>query len=123
MKFNSYMEKCVDDDVIQLKDAIYKIGKLKNAIEYGLRDSNKIPSSLFQALKEWGISSNSLTITTTQNILTNGIDAEILRISAKGWQKGTFKINVTLEFIPDEPDNSQPESPLDDLRETLKIDS
>ncbi|MFB2974681.1 KGK domain-containing protein [Microseira sp. BLCC-F43] len=60
----------------------------------------------------------------------DGLDCEILRPGAKGWQKGTVRIKVTLEFCPDEPEieetppNEQPEiseteSPLDDLRQLI----
>ena len=61
-----------------------------------------------------------------------GIDCEILRVGAQGWKKGKMKLklNVTIEFCPDEPEveetpenneseTSQPESPLDDLRRQL----
>ncbi|TAG01984.1 MAG: hypothetical protein EAZ39_25165 [Oscillatoriales cyanobacterium] len=57
------------------------------------------------------------------------MDCEILRVGAQGWKKGKMKLklNVTIEFCPDEPEveetpenneseTSQPESPLDDLR-------
>lgn len=46
-----------------------------------------------------------------------GINAEILRVNSKGWQKGKIKIKVTVEFEPDEPE--QPESPLDDIRQAV----
>jgi len=42
-----------------------------------------------------------------------GIDSEILKPNAKGWQKGT--VRIYLEFCPNEP-----ESPLDDIRQQLK---
>ena len=61
-----------------------------------------------------------------------GIECEILRVGAQGWKKGKMKLklNVTIEFCPDEPEveetpenneseTSQPESPLDDLRRQL----
>ncbi|MFW6296407.1 MAG: KGK domain-containing protein, partial [Halothece sp.] len=40
-------------------------------------------------------------------------------VNGKGWQKGKFRIRVALEFIPDEPENNQPESPLDDIRQQM----
>lgn len=50
-----------------------------------------------------------------------GEECEILRAGSSGWQKGKLKINVTLEFIPDE---SEDPSPLDDVRQELnKSDS
>ncbi|TAG95801.1 MAG: hypothetical protein EAZ09_07435 [Oscillatoriales cyanobacterium] len=60
------------------------------------------------------------------------MDCEILGVGAQGWKKGKIKLklNVTIEFCPDEPEveetpeNNQleisaPESPLDDLRRQL----
>lgn len=53
----------------------------------------------------------------------NGINAQVLRYGANGWQKG--KVRITVEFCPDEPEvqktsnqpkNSEPESPLDEIR-------
>jgi len=57
--------------------------------------------------------------------LGDGIDCEILKIGAKGWQKGKIRIRVSVEFIPDEPEIEQtpetthPESPLDDIRRMI----
>ena len=56
-----------------------------------------------------------------------GIDCQILRIGAKGWQKGKLKIEVnrsfqsgetqtSIKFCPDEP--LEPKSPLDDIRQS-----
>ncbi len=45
-----------------------------------------------------------------------GIECEVLRLGAKEWHKGKLRIN--LEFCPNQP--SEPESPLDDIRQTLK---
>lgn len=56
-----------------------------------------------------------------------GIDCQILKIGAKGWQKGNLKIEVnknfqsgktqtSIKFCPDEP--LEPKSPLDDIRES-----
>ncbi|HCF30516.1 MAG TPA: KGK domain-containing protein [Cyanobacteria bacterium UBA11049] len=49
-------------------------------------------------------------------LFTEGIDCEVLRLGAKGWQKG--KVRINLEFCPNQL--SEPESPLDDIRQTLK---
>ncbi len=57
-----------------------------------------------------------------------GIDCQILKIGAKGWQKGKLKIEVnkninsscktqtSIKFCPDEP--LEPKSPLDDIRQS-----
>jgi hypothetical protein len=65
------------------------------------------------------------------------IDCELLRLGSQSWQKGKFRlqayikfrdedgrrikalIKVDLEFCPDEPPISEPESPLDDLRQMI----
>jgi hypothetical protein len=56
---------------------------------------------------------------------SEGIDCEVLRLDAKGWQKG--KVRLAIEFCPDEPEIEetpteeipQPQSPLDDLRQMI----
>ena len=55
-------------------------------------------------------------------LCTQGADSEILKVASNGWKKGKLKINVSLEFIPDEPEiQEKPESteyksPLDEIR-------
>jgi len=49
-------------------------------------------------------------------LFTEGINCEVLRLGAKDWQKG--KVRINLEFCPNQP--SEAESPLDDIRQTLK---
>lgn len=54
-----------------------------------------------------------------------GVPAQVLRYGANGWQKG--KVRISVEFCPDEPEvkkistpkqpeTSEPESPLDEIR-------
>ncbi len=63
--------------------------------------------------------------------LPTGVKGEVLKYGSKGWQKG--KLRITIEFCPDEPEveetpgsnqpeTSQPESPLDDLRRMINED-
>ena len=46
-----------------------------------------------------------------------GKKSEILRAGSEKWQKRKLKIKVTLEFIPDKPE--QIKSPLDDIRQEI----
>lgn len=66
--------------------------------------------------------------------LGEGINCEILKFGAKGWQKGKVRIKVTLEFCPDQPEIeetptnnnleiNQIESPLDDIRQMMNGNS
>ncbi|MEG5138085.1 MULTISPECIES: KGK domain-containing protein [unclassified Microcoleus] len=59
-----------------------------------------------------------------------GIEGEVLRFGSQGWKKGKIRVQIVVEFCPDEPEveetpennesqTSQPESPLDDLRRKL----
>lgn len=121
MDFNYYLQKCSDDDVIQFSNSIYKIGQVKNGIGFAIRDQNKVAHSLHYALQEKGVKIEQ--INNTQKLLYDGLDAEILRVGAKGWQKGKLRVKIILEFEPDEPEISEPESPLDDLRQLLKQDN
>lgn len=44
--------------------------------------------------------------------LNDGVEVEVLKVGALGWQKGKLKLKVTVEFCPDEPELS-----LDEFRE------
>jgi hypothetical protein len=60
--------------------------------------------------------------------LHEGVDCATLKFGAKGWKKGKVRIKVSVEFCPDEleieetqanDEITQPESPLDDLRQKI----
>ncbi len=61
-----------------------------------------------------------------QDWSSKGVDCEVLKPGARSWRKGKLRINLSLEFCPDEPDIaeipvsnqpdvSQTESSLDDI--------
>jgi KGK domain len=63
------------------------------------------------------------------SLFGKGIDCEVVKLDASGWQKGKLRAKVILEFCPDEPpveekpiDNQQ-EPPLDDLRRLMGEDN
>ncbi|MEB3178429.1 MAG: KGK domain-containing protein [Nostocaceae cyanobacterium] len=115
MEYNSHLENCSDDDVLAFSsNHMFKIGLLKTAVSYAFTDKYQVSSILSSALSEKGVH-----IHETIKVFAEGKDCEILKIGAKGWQKGKLRIRVSVDFIPDEPETSQPESPLDDLRQKL----
>lgn len=117
MEYNYYLQNCSNDDVIQFSNAIHKICQLKTAMEFAANDQNKLPYTLLCALLEQGVKlENSVP---TQKMLGDGLDAEVLKIGAKGWQKGKIRVKISVEFEPDEPETKEPESPLDDLRRMM----
>ncbi len=119
MEDNPYLLEYGDDDVLSLASGdMFKIGKFREALKFACTDQNKIPSYLPSFLSEKGIKLSG-GASATKAILEDGVDGEVLRIGAKGWQKGKWRIKVSLEFYPDEPDISEPESPLDDIRQMI----
>ena len=127
---------CGNDDALSFGRAMLKVEKLKETVnrvlpEYGLGET------LNKSLIEQQL---TIDVNFDQNRqrfsydkwFGEGIDCEILRVGAQGWKKGKIrlKLNVTIEFCPDEPEveetpenneseTSQPESPLDGLRRQL----
>ncbi len=51
--------------------------------------------------------------------VNEGIECEILKLGSNSWQKGKVRIKVTVEFCPDELEIQEPDSPLDDIRQTM----
>jgi hypothetical protein len=113
---NEYLSKCDFRDVISLSTQKWV-------------DIKKLKTIIYEAFRSTGINS-VITHIANQSDLKNtskihswfyqGEDCEILRAGSKGWQKGKLKINVTLEFIPDEPEET---SPLDDVRQEIDRDN
>lgn len=117
MEDNSYLPQYGDDDVLSFASGqMFKVGKLREAVKFAFTDQNRIPYSLSDALNEKGVSVGGAN---TKLMLEQGVDGEVLRIGAKGWQKGKIRIRITVDFHPDEPEIAQPESPLDDIRKMM----
>ena len=125
MEYNSYLQSCGDDGVISFSSQIYKIGKIKQALDQAF--GGQVPNALMESLESQGIKeariyqfpSRGRAYEVNSYWFDEGKDCEILRIGSNGWQKGKLRIKVSLEFCPDEPEISEPESPLDDLRQMI----
>ncbi len=94
--------------------------------DYGLETMSKL-SQLIQGMEKWAQNNTNNKGSEFQWFVEQGRQCEILRTTGGGWQKGRFRIR--LEFIPDNPEaflksssaeDDKPQSPLDDLRSTLK---
>ncbi len=127
-----------EDDVLLLDKATFTVRRFKelvakkfdyilNYIEAVEKESrNKSISYWMQSLsinEETTIPAGEINWSSPQE----GIDCQILKIGAKGWQKGKLKIEVnksfqsvktqtSIKFCPDEP--LEPKSPLDDIRQS-----
>jgi hypothetical protein len=110
---NYYLPDYSDDDVLAFNGNLVKVGKFRDLVKFAFNDPNQISDKIFELLRGNGVYINP------KDAFGNGLNGEVLKIGAKGWQKGKLRIKVSLEFYPDEPEISQPESPLDDLRQMI----
>ena len=112
LNINEYLKQCDSKDVISFNNERWL-------------DVNKLKSIVCLSFYHAGINAVINRIANQYNFKTNNIEGwfrqgeecEILRAGSSGWQKGKIKINVTLEFIPDAPEEK---SPLDEVRQELK---
>jgi len=130
------LHNCGNDDALSLGNAMLKVEKLKETVngvltEYGLGETLSNSLSRQNLNIDVGLTTDK-TRYLYEKWFGEGIECEILRVGAHGWKKGKIKLklNVTIEFCPDEPEvedtpknnqseTSKPESPLDDLRRQL----
>lgn len=130
------LHNCGNDDALSFGNAMLKIEKLKKTVNRVLPEY-ELGETLNKSLREQNLHINIPHNDFRQRLsyeewFGQGINCEILRVGAPGWKKGKIKLklNVTIEFCPDEPEveetpeNNQleispPESPLDDLRRQL----
>jgi post-segregation antitoxin (ccd killing protein) len=120
MEENSYLPNCGNDDVLAVNNVMFKVSKFRDAVKSVSK--NGVSHALYDHLKSLGINVGGW--------VEPGVDCEVLKLGAKGWQKGKIKIRVIAEFFPDQleieelPTSNQPEinqleSPLDDIRRVM----
>ncbi len=116
MEENFSLRNCDGDDVLSFKDDVFKADKVKKAMQ--LVFQNPVAVSLSNWLSHQGVKVN-LENNSKAKWFDEGVDCEILKPDAKGWRRGKFRMRIFLEFCPDESEIAQPESPLDDIRQTI----
>ncbi len=138
MTDNFFLQNYENDDVVSFNSRIFKVGNIVQVIKSAF--GHPLETALNQQLKSQNVEIQTefyaLEVENGRNKkwFGEGIDCEILKIGAKGWQKGKLRIRVTVEFCPDEPEipetpvsNSpeinKSESPLDDIRQMMNQDS
>jgi len=105
MSENFSLINCHHDDAIEFENAMYRTGKVKEAIKTAFE--GKVAEAIFESLKAQGVEikvalSEDGRLYLYSQCFQEGINCEILHLGAKNWQKGKFKINVSIEFSPDE---------------------
>ena len=139
MKDNSYLPNCSDDDVFSFgsntQPVMFRVSKFRDAVRQTFQESPQIANALSQFLNSQGVEISTVVTANARAQINNliwfgeGIDCEVLKLGAKGWQKGKVRIRVSLKFCPDEPEKETPainqpeisptESPLDDIRRMI----
>jgi hypothetical protein len=124
MEDNFELENCNQNEALSVKDKVFKIYKIQEALKKVF--CGNLAQVLYEQLKSYevdidpgGSVSGNKFYRYYSKFFKEGIECEILKFNSEGWQKGKFRIKVTLEFCPDEPEIEEPESPLDDLRRKL----
>jgi len=52
-------------------------------------------------------------------LINEGLECEILKLGSNNWKQGKARINISLEFCPDESEIPEYESPLDEIRREM----
>ena len=111
MTNNFQLQGLAENDVVDFNGNIYRIQKMINAL------SERVRTQLGYSLKNQ-LSSQGIKINQLESSFISGMDCQVLRVDRPNWQKGKFKLNISMEFIPEvpEPENK---SELDAVRETI----
>ena len=107
INYNKFLESLNDDDVVELFDQLVKSKDLKFALDDSF--SEPIQERLVGHLKHRGIQTKGK----REIWFEDGAKCRILKAGSSGWKKGRVKINVSVEFIPDDPEPSQYQSLID----------
>ena len=111
IEFNNYVKNLRDDDVLDIDHQLFKAEKFKSSFKEAWNEKI-VPERFNEHIKYLGIKTRHKGI----NWIEEGVDCIILKAGSDGWKKGKLKINVTVEFIPDEPEIPEYQSPLDEIR-------
>jgi hypothetical protein len=126
MEDNLKLIECNDDDVIECNDLIYKVSKLKQALDI-LSDNEEFLRQFWDLLREENINYLEEGDYNTE-CFTEGMDVKILNLGSKFWKKGKLKFKLKMEFSAEAEELEEssekdvikePESPLDDLRRMI----
>ncbi|BFM38492.1 KGK domain-containing protein [Synechocystis sp. LKSZ1] len=114
LEYNEYLTNLQNDDVLRQGEQLYLIERIKNAFEESF-DQDGL-HRVIDLLRSKGI---TWKFSSVNSLFEEGIDCKILRVGSPGWQSGKFKVHISVEFIPDEPEITEPESPLDEIRREI----
>jgi hypothetical protein len=118
MKENFQLQQISNDDVVGCDNGTHKIARLIQVIKEIF--THKINAEMYSTLTPYDIkilsSSNN---DKGRSWFDRGVSCEVLKVGAQSWQKGKIRLNISLEFIPDETIDNSSKSELDDLRQAI----
>jgi hypothetical protein len=107
--YDEFLESLNNDDVLQLFNQLFTVSRIKFALENSFRQP--VPKNFIEQLQ----------LGTRAHVeFSQGVDCRILKAGASGWKKGRITVNVSVKFIPDEPEANQYQSPLDEIRQEIQ---
>jgi hypothetical protein len=116
MNDNQFKPLSDDESVISIKETIdilmdskmCKINDLKKAI---IHNTIEVPMKTIEGKDKY--------LANRLKWINEGLRCEILKLGSNKWKKGKVRIKISLEFCPDEPEISEYESPLDEIRREM----
>ncbi|MGB3190907.1 MAG: KGK domain-containing protein [Limnoraphis sp.] len=123
MEDNLISQNCGENDVISFENETHKVSRFKEKVIAVL--TGWVADQFVKDLQSRGVQCASIKKSESSLDFSNGEwfnegkKCEILKLGSTGWKKGKVRLKVIVEFCPDEPEVSEPESPLDDLRQKL----
>ncbi len=89
--------------MVSFRGKLFKVSQLRKIMGHAMTEQNQLNHTLSNALKQTGL---ELGLTDTKEFLNQGVKGELLKITGKGWEKGKLKMKISLEFIPDVPEEA-----------------
>jgi hypothetical protein len=118
LEYNDYVKNLRDDDILEQNDKVFKFDQVKKTLQTAF--DSVIPSALINHNTSQKV---DIYARSQNHWFSEGVDCRILKAGSNGWQKGKLKLKVTIEFIPDEPEIPEYQSPLDEIRREMQQNS
>ena len=115
LNYDKFLSQLKGDDIINNQGKLFEVQKVKTAFNNAF-DQN-VPSAFHQYCIAKQV---EFTIEQERDWFDKGVKCKILQAGSNGWKSGRIKVNVTVEFIPDEP--VKVDSPLDEIRREMQQD-
>jgi hypothetical protein len=112
---DNFQPKQIDRcDVLEFGNETHKLAKLLEKIKAIFL--SEFSKNLYHLLRQHEINIlPSGRASETETWFDRGVDCEVLKVGATNWQKGKIRLNVSLEFIPDNVEENIWESEVEDV--------